>query len=122
MKLKFVIPLIMMFFFSFFGMVIGGNLLHELSHKYDFRKIAYDDTICLLEFGGDEIASYRFYVDDYTEFDRIEKHTELRAYSISGVYYLIYLICFVMVCFYVIRLEKEDLVLPELDVDLPNEG
>ena len=80
--------------FSLFGLFIAGNLLHELSHKQDFRKYAYDDSLCFLmiaknrtfsNFFNSPVAQYTFNTNKTDEIavDKIEKYTEWKAYSLD---------------------------------------
>ena len=102
MKLKFKISFVVLFLFSLFGLIILTNLVHELSHKQDFKEIKnnlYPDSVCLLEIGDDAIASYNFYVKNNSkeEFRIISKYTEIKAYGLSSLISILYLFCFSLV-------------------------
>lgn len=114
MKTIVMIVFFILFLFSLFGMFIGGNIVHELSHKNDFKNIAYDDEVCVLEFGSDAVASYSFYSNNDTEFDRISKHTEIKAYSMSSLVYLIYFICLFVILSFLYDVHKQQKIEEEI--------
>lgn len=107
MKTIMMIVFFVLFLFSLFGMFIGGNIVHELSHKHDFSSIAYDDEVCILEYGGESVASYSFYQNNQTEYDKISKHTEIKAYSMSSIVYLIYFVCLFVILSFLYDVHKK---------------
>jgi hypothetical protein len=102
MKSMLKISFVVLFLFSLFGLIIFTNLIHESSHKQDFKEVKnnlYPDSICLLEIGDDAIASYNFYTKNNSkeEFERISKYTEIKAYGLSISISILYLFCFSLV-------------------------
>ena len=99
MKPLFIFSFAVMFIFSLVGMILITNLTHELSHKQDFEDIANNDSICLLRFGDDAIASYSFIVNnnDLDEYERIHKYTEYKALGIDILIWVFYTVCLVVV-------------------------
>jgi len=59
----------------------------------DFKSISKNGTICLLEFGDSEVASYNFeyYNSDKSEYERISKFTEKKAYLLNIIIFAIFL-------------------------------
>jgi hypothetical protein len=83
--------------FSLFGVVLFGTLMHELSHKKDFKEIASDDYLCFLEFNDGALGSYSFHVNNQTEYERISKYTEIKAYGINVIIFVMYFMCFAII-------------------------
>lgn len=94
--------------FSLFGLLLFGNIIHELSHKQDFKNIVDKDTdnICILQFNKGAVASYSFVPNNYSEFERINKYTEVKAYSITIFIYIIYIFIVISICLFLLKLEK----------------
>lgn len=86
-------------FFSVFGFVVFSYLVHELSHWDDFKEITDEDRICFrvsnFSLRGDG-AVYQFFPKENTEkeIEKIEKFTEIKAYSIDGFFLALFGISF----------------------------
>ncbi len=106
--------------FAVIGVILTGNILHELSHKQDYEGFAYDDTVCALImdnnltidstftwngmksiFGDDEgriaFYSYRYNSTSEKEVKEINAWTEKKAYFINFIIFIFFLICFIAV-------------------------
>ncbi|MDP2947051.1 MAG: hypothetical protein Q8N88_02965 [Nanoarchaeota archaeon] len=89
MKFSWIIILL----FSFIGFFLTGNIIHELSHKIDFRKINKNsEQICFLEF-SENSAKYSFSANpsEIKKISEINKYTEIKAYSLNFLLALIFL-------------------------------
>lgn len=92
MGLKKILAGAVILLFSFAGFFLSGNVLHELSHRYDFRDIEKkNESTCFLSF-SDNVGYYSFSAspDQYEKIQEIDKYTEFKAYSIDGILMLIY--------------------------------
>lgn len=119
MKPLFIISFIIIFLFSFFGMIMATNLTHELSHKQDFKEIASNESVCLLMFEDGAIASYNsnYNKDDVSEYERISKYTEIKAYSTTAVIFIIYLLFVYFSSWKILNEEKKkNILLPKIEV------
>lgn len=96
-----------MMILSFLGFLILSITLHELSHYKDYHKYADEDSICIanipktfqnwtlqdaLHFG---IGYYEMYYDKHNEttaaeIARIEKVTEIKAYSVTAITFILF--------------------------------
>ena len=88
---------------SILGFITVMTLAHELSHYNDFHKYALpgSEKICL-EFSGNSAA---FYTSDY-DFDRVplddkflelKKWTEIKAYTVSTILAILYIVLMVYI-------------------------
>ena len=87
-------------FLSFFGMLYAATILHELSHKEDFKPInPTDEEICVATLNSNDMGWYSFsYENSNTEKkEQIKKYTELKAYSISALIFILFLMSILMV-------------------------
>jgi hypothetical protein len=78
--------------FSFIGFFLVGNILHEQSHRHDFREInKTQENTCYLSFSN-STAYYSFSAvpGQDEKIDSISKITELKAYSIDFFLFLVY--------------------------------
>lgn len=66
---------------------------NELSHKNDFKNIAVKgtDEICILTFEEGKIGSYTFSYKNDSEYNKISKYTEVRAYTVGSISDFIYI-------------------------------
>ena len=85
------------------GIMIATNAVHELSHKYDFRNIAFDEHISLLVIpcknNDYAIAIYNFstYAKDLDEYNRISVYTEKKAFILSTIFFILASIAIILV-------------------------
>ena len=103
MKISFIILVL----FAFIGVMFVGNILHENYHKWDFRDIAKNGSICLLTYPDFE-AKYNFKVKskDEAEVDNRIVRSEIFAYTID-----ILLSCILVIAIiyqYELNLDMED--------------
>lgn len=98
---------------SLIGIIFLQTLFHELSHRDDFKDIAKGRGICLLNypsnltiktFWNDAFAYYSFSVNKTyrEEYERIEKYTEWKAYSVLFLIYLVWLFSLIL-CFWFLK-------------------
>lgn len=86
------IAYIIVVIFGFIGSMFVGTIIHELSHKEDYKLIALNGNICLLEL--EELRGYyRFsYDSEYKEdYNRISQYTEIKAYFLDGFVFLLFI-------------------------------
>jgi small-conductance mechanosensitive channel len=103
---------------ALFGTLMLVIITHELVHKFDFKPILEKNSkeeICVLnlptsfkDLKNASVGYYKFYSDDNKkeEYEKIEKHAELRAYFISLIIWVIF--GFALIAFFRERLEIED--------------
>lgn len=65
-----------------------GTISHELVHKWDYREVAFNDTICIFylpDSFNSRAGSYDYSVleADIPKADEIQKTTEYKAYAID---------------------------------------
>jgi hypothetical protein len=92
--------LLIVAFFGLFGAVALGVILHEYSHFKDFTGLARDSQICALSLPTDffkittGFAYYSFEADPQkeNEVNQISKYTEFKAYSITLIVMLLFLV------------------------------
>ena len=90
------IAIIIVLLFSLFGVIIFQALVHELSHKQDFKGIAINDSICLLNYPQsfwDLEGSYNYQYTNNIAEQEVMKYTEYKAYTISFLILMIYFTC-----------------------------
>lgn len=111
--------IITLLIFSFFGLIIASNLSHELSHKNDLKDIAKDDYICLLTYPNSlrdliwwPIARYNFKIDEnanLTDYSKITKTTEVKAYLISTGMSLLWVIAYTIALRWICKIKIENI-------------
>ncbi|MEK6880893.1 MAG: hypothetical protein AABY22_14835 [Nanoarchaeota archaeon] len=89
--------------FSIFGLFILSNLIHELSHKQDYRDFVRDDNICLLVLPKkfsllSSAALYSYTLKDLNstereEYQKINRVTEFKAYLLDIILAIIFITC-----------------------------
>ena len=106
--LKYKIAFFLLFIFSLFGFFFILVYVHELSHKYDFRKISEGGYICLLALPEDssnilslfKIGGYYSFSHDVSENDEvytlIKRYTELKAYTTSVIILIVYIVVIII--------------------------
>ena len=82
--------------FALLGVMSAASMVHELYHKWDFRDVAKNGQICILEYPS-IVGTYRF---DYSNVNKnlVEKRnfsSEIIAYGISAIMILMFIIAFV---------------------------
>jgi len=85
--------IIILFLFSLFGVIIFQALVHELSHKQDFKDVVINGSICLLNYPSslwDLEASYDYQYTNKTAEQEVMKYTEYKAYTISFLILIVY--------------------------------
>lgn len=103
-----IIAYLILLLFAFFGLVVGGNLIHELSHQQDFKEYTYNNNICYLALpsnftiknffsGSGAFYSYSNTDENQREIDRISRYTEWKAYGLDGVLAFIFIISLIIV-------------------------
>lgn len=131
-KLIAMLCFVVMFIFSFAGMVLIGNIFHELSHRDDLNDIAEDGMLCFFEAPNDfnllrwnEVAYYNFRLNksviNVTErYNEIAKTTEIRAYFKDSIVSLVFIFSLFVIALYLIinyfdkKYLKEQLYLMEV--------
>lgn len=106
-KVSFIMILVLIFTGGFFASIV----LHEMTHRRDFRDYAYNGDICILQWQEEAkwyekiIGSYDFSynISNTDEVDKIEKKTEFNAYIVSAIVLYITLHSF----FYVLKWRAE---------------
>lgn len=95
--------LIILLFFSIFGFLIFSNLIHEYSHKMDFKEVTSTGYICLFQFKDltfknlvwNSYAS--FYYDPLPnktlEIQDIKEYTEKKAVFLEFFFVVLYTLC-----------------------------
>lgn len=99
------LPLSIVIIFSLIGVILSGNIIHELSHKHDFKEInKTGEEICYLQL-SESIASYSFspIPGQNEKIVEIEKSTELKAYSLDFIILSAYLLSLLTVLRYIIK-------------------
>ena len=102
--------------FSVIGIVTSSMIIHELSHKQDFKEISRDgytalfvipDNTSFKSFITSPGAIYNFYPTEGNkeESNRILKYTEIKAYLISTSMILFYIVAMIIV---MLRLKNEE--------------
>ena len=79
--------------------ILISNFLHELSHKWDYREIAHNDTLVIFNtnFTNDgKIAYYQFDYSnkDLEKYNEITEYTEIKAKSIDILFILLIMIIY----------------------------
>jgi hypothetical protein len=100
MKLVKLIPISLILAFSIIGFLLSGNIIHELSHKYDFREIEKtSENTCFLTLSGKDVAFYEFSSpsNNSKEINKINQYTEVKAYSLDIILALIYFFSLIIV-------------------------
>ena len=106
------IVLFFLFLFALFGATFVGIILHEYSHYNDFKGLnVTDNEICgialpikwtnLSDFMYSPIGYYSFRLNDsspitYQKYTSIDKDTELKAYTITALVFVFFVICFLI--------------------------
>ena len=100
MQFRFFMGYFILIVFAFIGFTFTSNLLHELSHRNDFKDVSDNVEVCLLSL-GDAIAYYDFNYDikDAAKVSEIKKTTEYRAYGIEFALFLILLMAIMFVLY-----------------------
>jgi len=84
--------IIVLICFSLTGAWVTSNLLHELSHKQDYKEVPkYNDELCVLTWPSG--AGYYYLEYDKTNttiVNGITKYTEWKAYGISVLVYMVW--------------------------------
>jgi len=100
-NILFNISLLILFGFAIFGLVTGATILHELSHKQDYKEVAHDGELCGLVIPNDigdlwngaaGYYSFHYNVSSRPEVDRIDKFTERKAYTVMYALTLIFIV------------------------------
>lgn len=96
--------LFLFYVFALIGMITASVVLHEYSHKIDYKEISKDGEIALFVipdnmsfktfFSEQALAqyTYSYYMEDKEEESRISKYTEWKAYGVTITIVLIFLI------------------------------
>ena len=94
------ISIFVIFAFSIIGVFVLSNILHENSHRWDYRNIEKEgDDICYLSFNGGvfgTIAYYQFFDNikndtaQFKEKEKIGKYTEFKAHAFDFWLYFAY--------------------------------
>ena len=106
--------------FALVGVFFTGNILHELSHKQDFEGLVYDDSVCILSLPKNislnnlasesfsSVAFYQYYYnqEDKKEIYEIKEWTEKKAYFFNFLILLVFIICYIIVTFYWVKMNK----------------
>ena len=102
-KKLFNISFVVIIFFSVVGIILTGNIIHELSHKQDYKGLIKEDDSCALVIPESKedllgkIAFYRFYTKDDEESiekaEEVTKWTEKKAYTIESILFIVFLFC-----------------------------
>lgn len=92
-------------FCSFFGVFVLSIIIHEISHMQDFQKLSLsNESIYILNFkfnqtsiepSWDEIGYYQAKTNiskDDTQLVEIKKYTELKAYFMMSITFLIWFV------------------------------
>ena len=78
--------------FALIGTIFAGTIIHELSHWNDFKDIAENDNICIIEMPADGLSSitdirgtytYQISEENKEQAASISRYTELKAYSVQ---------------------------------------
>lgn len=103
MKRIVMVSLIMIFVFGFIGMTIASTLIHELSHRQDYKRIAKDGDVCILEFNRGALAEYSFNYNknDTIEYNKITRYTEYKAYALTALIMALYIFSWMFVYNYI---------------------
>ena len=94
---KLVVPIFfgILVLFAFIGSILVGGILHEHLHRLDYRHIEkISDEICYLD---SNIEGYYKFVpkpNQKEEVDSITRYAELKAYSVSVIILIIFLLSF----------------------------
>lgn len=88
--------------FSVVGFLTIGLTAHELFHYYDFKNVSANGNICLFNFPVKNVSLNSFLNSPlgYYKFDaiaddsKIMKYTEIKAYGISLLIFIVFLACF----------------------------
>lgn len=98
----FVISFIALSLFAFIGALLVGTVLHEYSHMQDFNEHATKQEVCMLNLPTEinwkslwNLNAYygmEYSIDDEQEIQRIDKYTESKAYIVTSVVMLIFII------------------------------
>jgi len=97
MKLSLKITNTILFLFLMFGVAVSSIYLHELSHKADLNPYVENGGVCMVtDFISSEKAGYyEFTVSEENRIivDEILLYTEYKAYSVTALVIILYLIC-----------------------------
>lgn len=105
------LSLFIFYIFALIGVITISTILHEYSHKEDYGKISSNGEIALFiipddisfkEFilnGAIAKYNYEYYSKDIDEENRISKYTEFKAYGISLLIFLLFLIVQIVVIY-----------------------
>jgi len=84
-------------FFSVIGIFLTGIIVHENSHRWDYKSIEkIGEDICYLDEltnGDNKLAYYQFYPTqpiNQTKINEIKSYTEYKAYGYTILIYLVY--------------------------------
>lgn len=96
-KLTKISSLVIIIFFVLSGVIFIGNLLHELSHKVDFKDYAEEEELCILTYpklwiNEGVVAYYKF---DYNssfkeEVKETSGYTEFKAYFLNTLLLILF--------------------------------
>jgi len=76
--------------FALIGAFFTGNLLHELSHRNDFKDLVDSDYICLLDL-NEGFAYYRFHAvgENFRTILSMTTYSEVKAYTAQIIMYVL---------------------------------
>lgn len=95
-KLSFIVLLI----FSIFGVIFASVIIHENIHKFDYRDIEkINEEICYLSFSKRMPIGYYYFEtgENVTEIEMGMKMAEIKAYSVSVILMLIWVLALTIV-------------------------
>jgi len=94
---KLVVPIFfgILVLFALIGSILVGGILHEHLHRLDYRHIEkISDEICYLDSNIEGYYKFTPKPGQDEEIDTITQFTELRAYIVSAIILIIFLISF----------------------------
>jgi small-conductance mechanosensitive channel len=116
-KIAEIIAFSILVLFSVIGMIISGIIVHEYSHYWDYNGEVSNEQICGLNLPkpGNSFSlsnslgyySFTYNENDKEKIEEIEKTTEIKAYFVSFLVFLIFDVCLAIVIIGRIHLRKQ---------------
>lgn len=88
--------------FSIIGVMVTAIVIHEWMHWLDYHDTSIQDRICIVDINGDW-SGWSFFTTPFAEymtFQETEKHvkySEVKAYIVSSLIILFFIVCEVVV-------------------------
>jgi len=110
MEIKIIISVIILFVFSLLGVFVGSMIVHENIHKLDYSNIPkMSEEMCYLDSNWEGYYKFSVMDEQMDAISKIDKYTDVKAYSSMFIVGIIYLLAYAIVFNYI----SEKMILKE---------